>query len=483
MQLGLSTRNDAEQGEQKLLYLLLSIGLVLAAGLMSGLTLGLMSMDSPALLQVLLRSGTDREKRYAKRIEPVVRRPHYTLVTLLLCNAIALEALPIFLDRLVSPVTAIVLSVTVVLVFGEIFPQAVCQHHGLVIGAYSAWFVRLLMLATAPVSWPISKVLDYLLGEDNSALFRRAQLKALVDLHRTTEGLGGQLADEEINVIRGALDLTNKTAMQGMTALDKVFMLPADARCDEETLTAVLKSGHSRLPIHKPGNKKEILGLILVKELITIDQSKGLPLSHVRMRSLPFLRGDTAMYDLLKLFQTGRSHMVVLTQPPALEDDDGDAASVAVSRKGSGSGGGTGGQGKAGGHPKELCNPVGQEGVTCCCSPAAGTGTSNPSGSTTGADLGEPIGIITIEDVLEELLQQEIVDETDRFVDNEQSEQVNAALLLKDLPPTMREALKVRVGLARTRSGRMATTQVRVRPVHVHPLPVIQVRLASVAPL
>ena len=39
-------------------------------------------------------------------------------------------------------------------------------------------------------------------------------------------------------------------------------------------------------------------------------------------------------------------------------------------------------------------------------SPAAGTGTSNPSGSTTGADLGEPIGIITIEDVLEELLQQ-----------------------------------------------------------------------------
>ena len=57
---------------------------------------------------------------------------------------------------------------------------------------------------------------------DLQALFRRAQLKALVDLHRSTEGLGGQLADEEINVIRGALDLTNKTAMQGMTGLDKV---------------------------------------------------------------------------------------------------------------------------------------------------------------------------------------------------------------------------------------------------------------------
>ena len=40
-------------------------------------------------------------------------------MTLLLVNAAAMEALPIFLDRLLSPTAAIVLSVTAVLFFGE----------------------------------------------------------------------------------------------------------------------------------------------------------------------------------------------------------------------------------------------------------------------------------------------------------------------------------------------------------------------------
>ncbi|KAL3148855.1 hypothetical protein ABBQ32_001729 [Trebouxia sp. C0010 RCD-2024] len=459
----------AEEG-QKMLFLCISVFLVLMAGLMSGLTLGLMSLDQVDL-EVLIRSGTPKERKYAARISPVVSKPHHTLVTLLLCNAVALEALPIFLDRLVDPVAAVVLSVTVVLFFGEIVPQAICSHYGLAIGAWTAWFVRFLMAASSPISWPISKLLDYLLGSEHTALFRRGQLKALVDLHSETEGLGGQLAAEEINVIRGALDLTSKTAAQGMTPLDKVRMLSADEELNEDTLRGILQSGHSRVPVHRPGNRKELLGIILVKELVLIDNNARTRVADLRMRSLPYLRADTAMYDLLKLFQTGRSHMVVLTQPP-------DAADGSVSRANSQDVTVQIEEARERVSPEKqaLLHEQSSKQKGKADAPLA-NGASGPGSDGSEADEGgssrdrgeqgpavqtaepnEPVGIITIEDVLEELIGQEILDETDQFVDNEMRHAVNTANLVKDLPPQLRNALKLRQGLSRSRSGRITVS-------------------------
>lgn len=112
---------------QRAVFIAISFGLVVAAGLMSGLTLGLMSMDLVEL-EVLKRSGTAVEQTYAAAIYPIVSNQHFLLVTLLLCNACAMEALPLFLDRLADPVSAILISVTAVLVFGEVLPQAVCSR-------------------------------------------------------------------------------------------------------------------------------------------------------------------------------------------------------------------------------------------------------------------------------------------------------------------------------------------------------------------
>ncbi|MCO5606113.1 hypothetical protein L7F22_060300 [Adiantum nelumboides] len=164
------------------LYILIIVALVLFAGLMSGLTLGLMSLGLVDL-EVLTKSGTPRDRKYAAKILPVVRNQHLLLCTLLLGNALAMEALPIFLDALVAAWGAILISVTLILLFGEILPQSVCSRYGLAVGAAMTPVVRLLVFVFFPVTYPISKLLDFLLGKGHVALFRRAELKTLVDMH------------------------------------------------------------------------------------------------------------------------------------------------------------------------------------------------------------------------------------------------------------------------------------------------------------
>ena len=66
------------------------------------------------------------------------------------------EALPIFLDRLVTPYMAIILSVTMVLIFGEILPQAIFAHYRLPIGAYLSGFVWVLEVILSPVVRSVS---------------------------------------------------------------------------------------------------------------------------------------------------------------------------------------------------------------------------------------------------------------------------------------------------------------------------------------
>lgn len=75
-------------------------------------------------------------------------------------------SLPIFVDRLLNPMAAILISVTAILLFGEILPQAVCKRYGLEIGAYLAWLVRLLMWIFFPIAYPIALLLDWMLGEE-----------------------------------------------------------------------------------------------------------------------------------------------------------------------------------------------------------------------------------------------------------------------------------------------------------------------------
>ena len=62
--------------------------------------------------------------------------------------------------------------------------------------------------------------------------------------------------------------------------------------------------------------RREVLGLILVKELILWDHSTRTEVGRLKMRSMPLLRADTRLYDMLRLFETCRCHMALLARRP-----------------------------------------------------------------------------------------------------------------------------------------------------------------------
>ncbi|XP_074579308.1 DUF21 domain-containing protein At4g14240-like [Curcuma longa] len=409
-------------------YAGISCFLVLFAGIMSGLTLGLMSLGLVEL-EILQRSGTPVEKKQAATILPVVQKQHQLLVTLLLCNAVAMEALPLYLDRIFNPYVAIVLSVTFVLAFGEVIPQAICTRYGLAVGANLVWLVRILMIICYPIAYPVGKILDCALGHNESALFRRAQLKALVSIHSKEAGKGGELTHDETTIISGALDLTEKTAEAAMTPIESTFSLDVNSKLDWEAIGKILARGHSRVPVYS-GNPKNIIGLLLVKSLLTVRPETETPVSAISIRRIPRVPADMPLYDILNEFQKGSSHMAAVVKskgkPKSTPPVDGEKS----------------GENKESSAESNATTPLLSktnetlDNVVINLDRFENKPTAllqNDAEAKVVSRLpedteeGEVIGIITLEDVFEELLQEEIVDETDEYVDVHKRIRVAAA--------------------------------------------------------
>lgn len=412
--------NDIEFGNPWwFVYASVSCLLVLFAGIMSGLTLGLMSLGLVEL-EILQRSGSSTEKKQAAVIFPVVQKQHQLLVTLLLCNAAAMEALPLYLDKLFHPVVAVILSVTFVLAFGEIIPQAVCSRYGLSVGANCVWLVRVLMIICFPIAYPIGKILDSVFGH-HEALFRRPQLKALVSIHSQEAGRGGELSHDEATIINGALDLTEKTAEEAMTPIESTFSLDVTTKLNWETIGKILARGHSRIPVYS-GNPKNLIGLLLVKNLLTVRAETETPVSSVSIRRMPRVPADMPLYDILNEFQKGSSHMAAVVKVREKEKKllSNGMAGDKISTKGGESQLRVPLLDKHGGEPNTVV-------VNIEKSQQNGFVTYNSKHVLDETEDEEVIGIITLEDVFEELLQEEIVDETDVYVDVHKRIRVAAA--------------------------------------------------------
>ncbi|TQD75317.1 hypothetical protein C1H46_039132 [Malus baccata] len=412
-------------------FIIICVVLVAFAGIASGLALGLLSF-SQVDLEVLIKSGQPQDQKDAAKVLRLVKNEHLLLCTLLIGKSLAMEALPIFLESLLPFWAAILVSVTLVLAFAEVIPQAVCSRYGLHLGAKMTHLVRLLIVVFLPLSYPFSK--------KHSVLLRRAELKTLVDLHANEAGKGGELSHHETMIIGGALDLTFKTAKDAMTPISQTFSLDINSKLDKNTLGLIASKGHSRIPIYS-GTPTNIIGVILLKNLVFIRPEDEKPIKYLTIRKIPRVYDNWPLYDILHQFKKGHSHMVAVVK-----------SNKDINSKSNSKLAGSGGlifphEQERLSTSEDMSSPLCSS-ETAYCIPASkhvveeaqeletqntryrqGLRTQNVLSeiieSVQSCMDEEVIGIITMEDVMEELLQEDILDETDEYIDVHKKIKIN----------------------------------------------------------
>lgn len=346
------------QGMPSFALVILAFGCLAAAAAVAGLTLGLMSLDSTAL-DIVMQSSNPQQAAAARAIKPVREQGNLLLLTLLLTNTLAAELLPLVLEALVpGGYFSLVVSVLSLLLFGEMIPQAVFSRHPLYFGQKLLGLVKVLRFVLYPFVAPIAFILDSVLGEELGTIYNRDELKGLIDVHANNK----ILTRDETTILKAALEFSLKTVDQILTPAKDVFRLHIDTKLDRRTMLRILRLGHSRIPLYDD-SPNDIICLLLVKQLILVNPDDAVPI-----RALITSRPSTHKIRVAPAVEcSGNTHI-----PELLNEFQTGRTHMAVVYD-------------------DVRKPLEQR---------------------------EFLGIVSIEDIIEEILQEEIVDETDIFIDN-----------------------------------------------------------------
>ena len=124
------------------------------------------------------------------------------------------------------------------------------------------------------------------------------------------------LIDEQANLMISALEMKEKKVIELMIPIRNTFMIDYDDILDSFKLNLILDKGYSRIPVYANHNKNDIQGLLRIKQLIGIDfdRNKSLRQFGIELRKPIVISPRLSVFDLLKEFRKGKSHMAFITE-------------------------------------------------------------------------------------------------------------------------------------------------------------------------
>lgn len=318
------------------LVIFIVILLIGLSAICSGLNVALMSLGLQDLRRKAKLGNMD-----AKKVLPLRTNTHLTLSAILLTNVAAVSATSLVLESVLYGLFAGLISTLLIVIFGEIVPQAFLVRRALFFMARFSRLLRFMIFVTYPVSKPLQLLLDRLFQDETIQLQSRHELGIMISEHLNTKE--SELDEDEVEIIRGALQLSEKRVRDIMTPVDQVFWLTQLTVIDSEKIDEIKDSGRSRIPVFNQA-LTICYGLLLVKDLVDVDFDDYPPrVDELPLHPTEIVGSMTALDTMFRKFISSGTHLL-----PVERDD-------------------------------------------------------------------KIVGIVTIEDLLEEILGHEIEDETDRI--------------------------------------------------------------------
>uniref|UniRef100_A0A8C6LPN9 Metal transporter n=1 Tax=Nothobranchius furzeri TaxID=105023 RepID=A0A8C6LPN9_NOTFU len=327
---------------------LLVVLLLLMCGVFRTVNLSLLWLD-PVELYVLHSCGSEEEKRAAKRLEPVRRRGNFLTCSLLFLCALGHSVLGVLLYKALGCiVSAVFTSGFLIFFLAELAPHILCSDYGFQMAPALTWLAQVCMILTCPLSCPLGLILDLGLGRDISTCGIRQ--RAMEMIRASVNDPYSEFVKEEFS--RGML--RTKTVEDILTPLKDCFMLQSSAVLDFSTMSEIMQSGYTRVPIYEE-ERSNIVEILYVKDLALVDPEDCTPMTTITKfynHPLHFVFNDTKLDAMLEEFKKGNSHMAIVQK-------------------------------------------VNNEGE--------------------GDPFYEVLGLVTLEDVIEEIIKSEILDESDGY--------------------------------------------------------------------
>ncbi|GET87720.1 hypothetical protein, conserved [Leishmania tarentolae] len=394
---------------------------VLLSAMYCGLTIGLLGMDT-IYLEIIADAGQEPDRTYARKILPVRMLGHQLLATLLVGNMLTLVLTSQLVAAIVggSELVNFLLGTLVVLIFGEILPMSFCnkQNNALWAGTKTLQALKVSLFVLWPIAKPLGMMLDSMVGHDAGQIYDRQELKKLIRMHCEKFSDKSGIDMDQVRMMLSVMDMNEVTADAAMTPMEKAVMLEASTRLDTTLERRLWEYGISRVPVYER-SRDHVIGVLYVKDLIDnsyLGHNSNMTVRDFVVhhpRDMLVVKADTLLQEMLYIFE--HYHTQLLFVEPS------DAPAV----------------GKRRGSPRSspqrakdeqrsrvetiTCNSQ-DESLSCSEHVHRGGKHAAPAQRTpktitpmtllsNAAEPSSLIGLVTLEDVIEELIASEIYDE------------------------------------------------------------------------